>query len=74
MVASYLTGDAVTACAMADQFKKVTTELHSGFIRSSVAVYASCGAFDKADLMRVEFGKLNREPAEIGRVDRRLAQ
>ncbi len=74
MVASYLTGDAITACAMADQFKKATTELNDGFIRSSVSVYASCGAFDKADLMRVELGKLNREPADIGRVDRRLAQ
>lgn len=74
MVAAYLTGDAVTACAMADQFKKVSTEAHSGFVRSSVAVYASCGAFDKADLMRIELGKLKREPAEVGRVDRRLAQ
>ena len=74
MVASYLTGDAITACAMADQFKKATTELNDGFIRSSVSVYASCGAFDKADLMRVELGKLKREPADIGRVDQRLAQ
>ena len=74
MVASYLTGDAITACAMADQFKKTTTELNDGFIRSSVSVYASCGAFDKADLMRVELGKLKREPADIGRVDQRLAQ
>jgi tetratricopeptide (TPR) repeat protein len=74
MVASYLTGDAITACAMADQFKKTTTELNDGFIRSSVSVYASCGAFDKADLMRVELGKLKREPADMGRVDQRLAQ
>jgi tetratricopeptide (TPR) repeat protein len=74
MTASYLTGDAITACAMADQFKKTTTELNDGFIRSSVSVYASCGAFDKADLMRVELGKLKREPADIGRVDQRLAQ
>ena len=74
MTASYLTGDAITACAMADQFKKVTTELNDGFIRSSVSVYASCGAFDKADLMRVELGKLKREPADIRRVDQRLAQ
>ncbi|MEI6734580.1 MAG: tetratricopeptide repeat protein, partial [Comamonadaceae bacterium] len=74
MVASYLTGDAITACAMADQFKKTSTELNDGFIRSSVSVYASCGAFDKADLMRVELGKLKREPADLGRVDQRLAQ
>ena len=74
MVASYLTGDAIMACAMADQFKKTSSELNDGFIRSSVSVYASCGAFDKADLMRLELGKLKREPADIGRVDQRLAQ
>lgn len=74
MVASYLTGDAVTACAMADQFRKTSTEPHSDFIRSSVSVYASCSDFDKADLMRVELGKLNREPVDIWRVDQRLAQ
>lgn len=74
MVASYLTGDAVTACAMADQFKKISTEPHTGFIRSSVSVYASCGDFDKADQMRLELGKLNREKADVEQVDRRLAQ
>lgn len=74
MLASYLTGDAVTACAMADQFKKASAEPHSGFIRSSVSVYASCGNFEKADLMRAELGKLNREPADVQRVDQRLTQ
>ena len=74
MLASYLTGDAMTACAMADQFKKASTEPHSGFIRSSVSVYASCGNFEKADLMRAELGKLNREPADVQRVDQRLTQ
>lgn len=74
MVASYLTGDAVTACTMADQFQKSTTEAHEGFIRSSISVYASCGKFDKADQMRVALGKLNREPADVQRVDQRLAQ
>ena len=74
MVASYLTGDAVTACTMADQFQKTATEPHEGFIRSSVSVYAACGKFDQADQMRVALGKLNREPADVGRVDQRLAQ
>ena len=78
MVASYLTGDAVTACAMADQFKKISTESHSGFIRSSVSVYASCGDFDQADLMRKEMNTFNvgqvGGQADALRVDRRLDQ
>lgn len=74
MVSAYLMGDAVTACAMADQFQKTATEPHDGFIRSSISVYASCGNFDKADQMRNALAALNREPAEVGRVDQRLAQ
>jgi pilus assembly protein CpaC len=74
MVASYLTGDAVTACAMADQFQKTATETHDGFIRSSTSVYASCGNFDKADQMRAILAGLNREPVDVARVDQRLAQ
>ena len=74
MVSAYLMGDAVTACAMADQFQKTATEPHDGFIRSSISVYASCGNFDKADQMRNALAALNREPVEVGRVDQRLAQ
>jgi pilus assembly protein CpaC len=74
MVASYMTGDPVTACAMADRFSQQSPEPHSGFIRSSVSVYASCGEFEKADRMRLELGKLSREPADVERVGRRLAQ
>ncbi|MES2090209.1 MAG: secretion protein [Pseudomonadota bacterium] len=73
MVSSYMTGDPVTACAMADRFREASHEVHAGFIRSSVAVYASCGEFDKADQMRVALGHLKGEPAEVERVDRRLA-
>jgi tetratricopeptide (TPR) repeat protein len=74
MVASYLTGDAVTACAMADQFQKISTQAHDGFIRSSVSVYASCGNFGKADLMRTALSELKREPSDLERVDQRLGQ
>ncbi|OGB29255.1 MAG: secretion protein [Burkholderiales bacterium RIFCSPLOWO2_12_FULL_61_40] len=74
MVASYMTGDPVTACAMADQFSKSSPEPHAGFIRSSVSVYASCGDFDKADRMRLALGPLNREGVNVHNVDRRLAQ
>lgn len=74
MVASYMTGDPATACAMADQFKKASPESHAEFIRSSVAVYASCGDFDKAELMRRQLGQLGRDRADVERVERRLAQ
>lgn len=78
MVSSYLTGDARTACAMADQFQKtstsVSTTANRSFIRSSVSVYASCGNFAQADLMRDNLSKLTNSAPEVERVDRRLAQ
>lgn len=80
MVSSYLTGDARTACAMADQFQKnsslgsTSTTANRSFIRSSVSVYASCGNFAQADLMRDNLSKLTNSALEVERVDRRLAQ
>lgn len=74
MVASYLTGDAVTACTMADQFQKTVSQAHDGFIRSSVSVYAACGNFESADQMRAALDRRQRDPVEVQRVDQRLAQ
>jgi pilus assembly protein CpaC len=74
MVSSYLTGDARTACAMADQFQKTSTTPNRGFIQSSVSVYASCGNFVQADRMRENLSKLTNSGPEVERVDRRLAQ
>lgn len=74
MVASYLTGDATTACAMADQFRKVSAQPNHGFIRSSILVYASCGNFDQAHQMRAELSQLGGNGLEVERVDRRVAQ
>lgn len=74
MVASYVTGDAKTACAMATQFRKVSTELSHGFIRSSIAVYASCADFERAGIMREVLQELNNEGPEVQRADRRVAQ
>lgn len=71
MTASYLTGDAVTACLMADQLSAGAAPPNPAMLRSAVAVYASCGAFDKAQTMR---GKLAAAPAEADRLDRRVAQ
>lgn len=74
MVASYLTGDAKTACAMADQFRKYTAEPPRGFVRSSIAVYASCGSFAQADGMRSALAQMKDSGPEVQRVDSRLAQ
>lgn len=74
MVSSYLSGDARTACAMADQFQKTSTEANRDFIRSSISVYASCGNFAQADRMRENLSQLTNSGSEVERVDRRLAQ
>lgn len=74
MVASYLTGDALTACAMADQFRKTSPDLPRGYIRSSISVYASCGSFAQADTMRDALSRSEGDGLEMQRVDRRLAQ
>lgn len=74
MVASYLTGDAKTACAMADQFRKVSANPSPGFLRSSVSVYASCGSFAQADGMRNTLVQQGGSGPEVERTDRRLNQ
>lgn len=74
MVSAYLSGDARTACAMADQFQKTPQEASRGFVRSSIAVYASCGDFDSANRMRQTLATYEGSGPEVERVDRRLAQ
>jgi pilus assembly protein CpaC len=74
MVAAYLTGDAPTACAMADQFRKQAAAPSVDFVRSSIAVYASCGSFAQAADMRATLAQRGGHELEVQRVDRRLAQ
>ncbi|MBX3625926.1 MAG: secretion protein [Rhizobacter sp.] len=74
MVSAYLTGDAEAACSMADQIRKTSAPATPAFLRSSVSVYAACAEFDKAEQMRALMVDAKREPGEIDRVDRRLAQ
>ena len=74
MVASYLTGDARTACAMADQYRKVTARPSQGFLRSSRAVYASCGDFAQAEGMRTALLQQPGSRFDVERTDRRVAQ
>lgn len=74
MVSSYLTGDANTACAMADQLRGLAASPQPEFLRSSIAVYASCGKFDEADRMREVLRERGANGVEVERTDRRLAQ
>lgn len=77
MVASYLTGDAALACAMADQVGKAAPSAQSGTTRSRVAVYAACGQFDQARRMRDQYASMTDKGdngADVARLDRRLAQ
>lgn len=74
MVASYMTGDTVMACTMADQFDKSSHEPNLAFLQTSVSVYASCGNFEKAEQMRAELVKLSGNTASIANMEQRLAQ
>jgi len=74
MVASYLTGDARTACAMADQYRHVTAKPSLGFLRSSRSVYASCGNFAEAERSRAALLQQTGDGFDIERTDRRVAQ
>jgi len=76
LAASYLAGDARTACAMADQLGGMTDVGGSrpSFLRTSVSVYAACGEFDKAESARLAYEGLAKNPAEAQQAGRRLSQ
>ncbi len=74
MVSAYVTGDAKTACVMADQFRKEVQHTSHQFLRSSISVYAACGDFVKADAMRQGFSEVAQSAPELARADRRLDQ
>lgn len=74
MVSSYLTGDAATACAMADQLRQLAAAPRTDVLRSSIAVYAACGNFEQAEQMRQRLSERGGSAVELERSDRRLAQ
>ncbi len=74
MVSAYLTGDADTACAMADRLDALAGEPAAGALRSRIAVYASCGNFERAESVRARLAVLAPKGPEMDRTDRRLAQ
>lgn len=73
MSASYMAGDAVTACAMADRIARVHTRRVPRFLRASVAVYASCGEFNKAEAQRESYRLSGATPEDLARIDQRIA-
>ncbi len=74
MVSAYMSGDPVTACAMADTYGKIASTGDPAFLRSSASVYASCGEFDKAGKMRDALAALRTNPTEAEAIDRRIGQ
>jgi tetratricopeptide (TPR) repeat protein len=76
LAASYLAGDARTACAMADQLGGMADVggSRTSFLRTSVSVYAACGEFDKAESARQAYEGLAKNPAEAQQAGRRLSQ
>ncbi len=74
LAVSYLAGDARTACSMADRLGALPQGREEGFLRSSVAVYAACGEFTKAEAARTAFEAGGVSPADAERVGRRISQ
>jgi tetratricopeptide (TPR) repeat protein len=74
LAASYLAGDARTACGMADQLAAGRDASAPGFLRTAVSVYAACGEFAKAEQQRLAFERTGPPAGELQQLSRRLAQ
>ena len=73
MASSYMAGDAVTACDMADRIVSLHTRHAPGFLRASVSVYASCNRFDMVDAQRKSYRSRGAAADELARIDQRIA-
>lgn len=73
MAASYLSGDAATACAMADRIASLALPSSRLFLHASVSVYAACAEFQKVDAQRQAFKDSGATPQELARLDQRVA-
>ena len=72
MAASYMSGDALTACTMADRISAVHRAQTPGFLRASVSVYASCAEFKKAEAQRESYKRSGATRENINRIDQRV--
>ncbi len=73
MAASYMGGDAVTSCTMADQISALQQRQTPRFMRASVSVYAACGEFQKADTQRAAYRASGATAQDLARIDQRVA-
>jgi len=73
MAASYMGGDAVTACTMADRIATLQPSQTPRFMRASVAVYASCAEFQKADTQRASYRAGGATAQDLVDIDQRVA-
>ncbi len=71
MAASYMAGDAATACTMADRIASLPNRNTANFLRASVSVYAACGEFDKSSAQR-ELFKPSASSDQLAWIDQRV--
>ncbi len=74
LAASYMAGDAATACAIADRLGAQPDADRETFMFAAVSVYAACGDFDKAEAARRQFEKMPGRAAEAQEAGRRIGQ
>jgi len=72
MASSYLAGDAATACNMADRISTLYPVQEINLLRSIVAVYASCGDFEKSDSKRRRYQSRGASAEDLERLDHRV--
>jgi tetratricopeptide (TPR) repeat protein len=71
--ASYMAGDATTACATADRIDSADGADRMGILRASAMVYASCGEFAKARQRREAWRAAGADDEALRQLDRRIA-
>ena len=74
LAASYMAGDAATACSMADKLADQPQAVTTGFLKTSVSVYSACGEFEKAEASRQALAQASSNPADSQQAGQRIAQ
>jgi pilus assembly protein CpaC len=74
LAASYMAGDAATACSMADRMAGLPEAVTGGFLKTSVSVYSACGEFEKAEASRNALAQAGSNPSDSKQAGQRIAQ
>ena len=72
LAASYLAGDAATACNMADRISTLQPVQDLKLLRSVVTVYAACGDFEKSHSVRLRYQARGPSAEDLERLDQRV--